>query len=315
MKTNRIKQETRQVRRSADIIALTALMSVFINYLLYPVIGLLPAAADGSLYGETRELVLYVVIFAVPFLAASRLSGMSLRALAGQGRPGAEVYLMTLGLALGWSIAAGWLGVGIEEMLNGCGLTEVSSEYVLPDSAAALAVQFVSTAIVPPIVEELCYRGFYLNTALRAMDAGSAIILTSVCFWMAHDSLEIFPLAFGFGLLGGYIRRRYGSILPSMCAHFAVNSVYILVNASYALGEPAGTVISVAVELIELALGAVGLLLFVRRKEWRRVSELGNSARGSLTAGQITAAVLTSVPMLVLIALTIYFTQTYLEVL
>lgn len=312
---NWIQSETRRVRRSADIIALVTLAEMGINAALYPIMPLFPHGAEGTFLYELEDMLTYLIIFAIPFAVGAKLSGMSFHDLMGHGKPSAEVYFMTLGLTLGWSIAAGWLGVGIESVLNQYGLTEFSSDYVLPNSGAALLVQFLSTAIIPPLVEELCYRGFFLNTAVRSMGTWGAIVFTAICFWLAHDSLEIFPLAFGFGIIGGYIRRRYGSLLPSMIAHFAINSVYIVINASYAYNETIGTMVSIPVNLLELLIGAAGVVLFVRRREWKPIWNGTFGVRSSVTPARMTQAILTSVPALIVLALTIYFISGNLEVL
>ena len=167
MRINWNQSETWRVRRSVDIIALTILAEMGINCLLYPIMPLFPHAAQGSFFYELEDMLTYLLIFVIPFAVGARLSGMSFRDLMGRGKPSAEVYVMTVGLTLGWSIVAGWLGAGIEGVLNQYGLTEAADTYVLPDSGCALLVQFLATAIIPPIVEELCYRGFFLNTAVR----------------------------------------------------------------------------------------------------------------------------------------------------
>ncbi len=306
----------RQVRRSTDIIGVTILASLAINYLLYPLMWLLPDFAEGTVGRELTDAALYVIVFAIPFAVGARLSGMTVQELVGDKRPAPEIYLMTIGLVLGWSVLAGSMGVGIEGILNQFGLTEITEEYQLPSGPAALAVQFVATAVIPPIVEELCYRGFYLRTAERSMGSWAAIALTSVAFWLAHYSIEIMPLAVGFGVIGGYIRERYGSLLPSMCAHFAVNTVYLLVNISFAAGgDTIGTVLSSGIYLFEVLLGAIGVVLFVRRgclKEiWHGI--FGNPA--DVPARQLAFAVLTSVPALLVLLLSVYFTAGNLEVL
>ncbi|MGM9677055.1 MAG: lysostaphin resistance A-like protein [Butyricicoccus sp.] len=306
----------RQVRRSTDIIGVTILASLAINYLLYPLMWLLPDFAEGTVGRELTDAALYVIVFAIPFAVGTRLFGMTVQELVGDKRPAPEIYLMTIGLVLGWSVLAGSMGVGIEGILNQFGLTEITEEYQLPSGPAALAVQFVATAVIPPIVEELCYRGFYLRTAERSMGSWAAIALTSVAFWLAHYSIEIMPLAVGFGVIGGYIRERYGSLLPSMCAHFAVNTVYLLVNISFAAGgDTIGTVLSAGIYLLEVLLGAIGVVLFVRRgclKEiWHGI--FGNPA--DVPARQLAFAVLTSVPALLVLLLSVYFTAGNLEVL
>lgn len=318
MKVNRIdniKQQMRQVRRSADIIGLVELASIAVNFMLYPFADLLlPDFADGSLCAELRDLVLYVIIFALPFYLAARLSGMRTGDLIGRGRPGRGVYLMTIGLTLGWALAAGLLGGAIDTVLGGFGLTEAADTYVLPAGMAALAVQFVSVAVVPPIVEELCYRGFFLNTAARSMGTYSAIVLTAAAFWLAHYSIEILPLAFGFGLIGGYIRQRYGSLWPSICGHFAVNSTYVLINAGDGLGgEAVGTGISAAVVLVQIAMGTLGAVLFVREGCLRELLDGSFGRRTALSPQQTAAAVLTSIPIVLMLLFAVWMMAQGLE--
>lgn len=305
----------RQICHSADIIGVTILASLAINYVLYPLMWFLPDFADGTAGSELMDVVLYVIIFAIPFTVGTKLSGMTVKDLMGQKRPAPEIYLMTIGLVLGWSVLAGNMGTGLEGILNQFGLTETVDEYQLPSSAAALLIQFVGTAIIPPIVEELCYRGFYLRTAEKTMGSWNAIALTSIAFWLAHYSIEIMPLAVGFGVIGGYIRERYGSLLPSMCAHFAVNTVYMIVNISFAIGgEGMGNILSVGIYLLELLFGAVGMVLFVRRGCLREIWSVFCNPT-DVPAGQLAFAVLTSIPALLVLLLSIYFTAGNLEVL
>lgn len=306
--------EIQQVRRSVGIIGCVELASLLINFLLHPLTSRLPVFADGSFGAEMEGLILYLIVFALPFCAAARLSGTTMRELMGQGKPPASIYLMTIGLTLGWSFTASWMGGGIESILNGFGLTEVSQSYILPTSSAAMVIQFLSIAVIPPIVEEMCYRGFYLNVTLRSMGTCGAIMLTSVAFWMGHYSIEILPLAFGFGLIGGYIRQRYDSLLPSMCGHFAVNGVYLLVNFGWETGGVrVGTMIAIVVNLAEILLGVVGVVLFVRKGCLQSLWDgtFGNTS--ALTPKQMTRAVLTSLPVLLIVLSTIYFTARNLE--
>lgn len=306
----------RQTRHSADVIGVTILASLAINYLLYPLMWFLPDFADGTAGSELMDVVLYVMIFAIPFTVGTKLSGMAAEDLMGEKRPAPEIYLMTIGLVLGWSVLAGSMGTGLEGILNQFGLTEAADEYQMPSSAAALLIQFIGTAIIPPIVEELCYRGFYLRTAEKAMGSWGAIALTSIAFWLAHYSVEIMPLAVGFGVIGGYIRERYGSLLPSMCAHFCVNTVYMIVNISFAVGgEAIGNILSVGIYLLELLFGAVGIVLFVRRGCLREIWHGVFCNPAEVPAGQMAFAVLTSIPALLVLLLSIYFTAGNLEVL
>lgn len=312
---DQVKQQKQLVRRSADIIALTAFVSIVINYLLYPLEQYLPHFAEGTFFAQLNELILYVIIFALPFTVASKLSGMRFTALLGTEKPSPSVYVMAIGLTMGWSFIAGFLSAGIEIILNIFHLTEPVQPYILPQTGAALLVQIIATAIVPPVVEELCYRGFFLNTALSSMGTWGAIIFIGFAFWLAHYSITILPLAFGFSVIGGYMRLRYGSLLPSMCGHFLVNSVYLIINISFAqLNSQTAEMITGTVYLVQILSGVIGVVLFLRKG---CLSEIKTGAFGyhsALSPQQMVSAVLTSIPVWVILCSAVYFTAAGLEV-
>ena len=310
----RNNEQIRRVRHTADVIAMVEILSVLINYLIFPILDHIPVFEAGSFGAELTDMLLYLAVFAVPIVIASRWTGISFAEMAGKGKPDRTVYLMAIGLTAGWSYAAGYLGVIVSDGMAWFGVAESAQEYILPTSVWALVVQVIAVALVPPLVEELCYRGLYLTASVRTMGTWGAIVFTSIAFWLAHQSIEILPLAVGFGIIGGYMRRRYQSVLPSMCAHITVNSIYLIANiAEQAGGAQVGAAVSVAISLIELLLGAVGITLFLREGGLKTLRTFGY--RSSLTAGQMIYAVLTSLPMLTALGITIYFTMGNLEVL
>lgn len=309
--------EQRWVRSCVTIIALTYLAEIAVNYLMFPLMSWLhiPDYTEGSLGAELQDMITYLIVFALPLAVAAHLCGMRPKELIGRSKPTASVYIMTAGLTMGWNLAAGWAAAAIEQLLNMIGLTEPSDPYIVPISAAAAIVQFISLAIVPPIVEELCFRGFYLNLTVRSMGTWGAIVFTALLFWMAHYSLEMLPLAFGFGVISGYVRRRYGSLLPSIVAHFTVNSIYFVVNYSYLFGDRIGTILYLAVMLLELAMGAVGIALFIRNGCLKGIMDGTFGYRTGLTIGQAARSIALSLPVWIALGFIIHATVRGLEVL
>jgi membrane protease YdiL (CAAX protease family) len=105
-------------------------------------------------------------------------------------------------------------------------------------SGANLAMAFASLVILPPLVEEIVFRGFFYGT-LRAnkVRKWTAIVLTSLLF----GSLHLFGAAEG-GLLWiafidtfllsvvmCYLRERNGSIWASIGVH-ALKNCFVFVN-------------------------------------------------------------------------------------
>ncbi|MGN1030042.1 MAG: lysostaphin resistance A-like protein [Butyricicoccaceae bacterium] len=303
----------RRVRESANIIGVTILAeSAFNGVLLLPLmslIALLPLT--GRTMAELRELAAYVLVFGVPFLLMSRVDGMSVREMVGTGRPPRSAYVTAVFLALGLSTVGGYLGGAIELFLNGYHISETSEAYLLPDSAPALLLHILSIAVLPPLLEEMCYRGFYFRVAERTAGTWPAIWITATLFWLGHSSVTILPLAFGYGLLGGIFRKRCGTILPSVVGHVAVNGTYILMNAAEAvLPYRVFLLLSSAETLLTIVLGVLGLIRLHREcGTWRAlVPNAQPKPEVSVVKGYLT-----SIPMLLVLALSVFYMIRSLE--
>tara|TARA_B100000809_G_scaffold260138_1_gene306478 strand:- start:2123 stop:2608 length:486 start_codon:yes stop_codon:yes gene_type:complete len=99
-------------------------------------------------------------------------------------------------------------------------------------SQISAIITAVSVSILTPILEELLFRGFVLGMFLRCYGKTSAIVLSAFIFAMVHEPIAI-GMAFGGGLLYGWLRVRTGSIVPSMIAHMIWNSFISLIVLFY----------------------------------------------------------------------------------
>ena len=75
-----------------------------------------------------------------------------------------------------------------------------------------------SVSILTPILEELLFRGFILSMLLKCYDNKVAIVFSAIIFAVVHEPIAI-AMAFGIGLIYGWLRVRTGSIIPSMILH------------------------------------------------------------------------------------------------
>lgn len=83
---------------------------------------------------------------------------------------------------------------------------------------------FLMTAFSAPLLEELLFRGSVLAEAKRYGN-GFALILSSVCFGLAHGNYQQMFYAAAMGFFAGYLYLRSHSIFPSIFLHFALNLV------------------------------------------------------------------------------------------
>lgn len=298
-----------QVRRGASIIGASKLAIFGLNFALLPVLQWMAGRYEAeTAAGQIAEMAQYLLIFFVPCWIVWRLCGFSTKALIGSGRPTKRVYMMTIGLVMGWEVIANYLAVLLGEWMTWFGVQEVPNDYMMPDHITALALQIISMAVLPPIVEELCFRGFYVRVMEPAAGTGWAIGLSAVIFWISHYSIQILPLALGFGLIGGYVRERYQSLLPGMCAHALVNAIYVLINYSGARwGTQVQSVIYFPLFFVQVGLGIYGLVLFLDGGDWRELRQGRFGTKTAIPGSQLLYGILTSLPMLVALAASAYF--------
>ncbi|EAW36845.1 type II CAAX endopeptidase family protein [Lyngbya sp. PCC 8106] len=99
----------------------------------------------------------------------------------------------------------------------------------------ALVIFFVTASIAAPVFEEIMFRGFLLPSLTRYMSMGSAILLSSLFFAVAHMNIsEIIPLM-TLGIVLGFVYTRSRNLLSSMLLHCLWNSGTLL--SLYILGS------------------------------------------------------------------------------
>ena len=99
-------------------------------------------------------------------------------------------------------------------------------------SDTSLALLAFSVTILTPFAEELLFRGFILGMLLKRYSDTQSIVISSLIFAIAHEPIAM-VLAFGGGLLYGWVRVRTGSILPGMIAHAIWNGFITAVVIMY----------------------------------------------------------------------------------
>ncbi len=89
----------------------------------------------------------------------------------------------------------------------------------LNNDPAVLALYGLSVVVIPPLVEEVMFRGVILQS-LRRYGDGFAVLVSAMLFGMYHGNLIQMVFAFLSGLALGYVVIRTNSLLPSILIHF-----------------------------------------------------------------------------------------------
>jgi membrane protease YdiL (CAAX protease family) len=82
---------------------------------------------------------------------------------------------------------------------------------------------FLMVVVGAAIVEELCYRGLWMRSAIRRMGVVGGIAFSSLVFGLVHFELYALPLLALFGAVLGVLAARSGRLGPAIWAHVAFN--------------------------------------------------------------------------------------------
>lgn len=182
------------------------------------VVGILPWTRSSP-WPETLVAIadaIVIVLFAsvaykdvLPLLRAPRLSWRGAFELAG-------VVLVTFSIVVAYFALIERAGIPI---------VRVSRTY--EQARWTVGAMFVFISLVPAVCEELAFRGVIQSSLEHVFDKREALIIQAALFSVLHLSPVIFPSHFLMGLCFGYVRRRSGSLYPSMVLHASWNALVL----------------------------------------------------------------------------------------
>jgi membrane protease YdiL (CAAX protease family) len=133
------------------------------------------------------------------------------RALLGYG----VYFFLTISATLLISII--WKGLQLDEQQNvGFGNLSQLNEYIMA---------FIALAIIPPIAEELLFRGYLFGELRQKISFIPSMILTSLIFAIVHLQLNVGIDVFCLSLVLCYLREKTGAIWAGVLLHMIKNSI------------------------------------------------------------------------------------------
>jgi hypothetical protein len=102
-------------------------------------------------------------------------------------------------------------------------------DFSTPDTLTMFILSTIYGCIIAPITEELLFRGFVLR-AFSVVSQKTGIFVSAFIFALIHNNIAQFLLAFPMGLLLGYVAFKYGSLIPCMLIHCAVNTMATILS-------------------------------------------------------------------------------------
>ncbi len=272
------QEEKRRIRRTSNRLCWTVILCFVLIFLLGRA-GYLFLATSGyvssSLYrsfGGLPPLIYYLLNCSVYALGISLPAFLYFavgRIPLEEGLPFRKTKAMdTAALVLfGCMIClvANYPAEWVSRLIESLGYNGTIPDTPLSNDPAVLACYGIETVLVPPLVEEMMFRGVVLQS-LRRFGDGFAILGSALIFGMMHGNFPQTAFAFLAGLAMGYAAVQSGSLLPSILIHFINNlAAFLYVLVGRLSGEAAAGNLSSILSALLLALGLLSAGYLVLR--------------------------------------------------
>ncbi len=271
--------EKRQLWRKSGFVGFYLLAVVAIDfassYLLSPALSAAKEQMQAGAWERVWYYLLYIGCYLLMLLVPAVVLGLIFRQ-----RPlppkaerrrlvAGETWLVVL-FGLAFCMLANFLVSFWLYFASQFGIEPYDGQYNADPGLLPLALNLLTYALLPGVVEELVFRGWILG-ALRPFGEGRALLLSALIFGLAHGNLTQLPFALLLGLMLGYLFLTTGRLWPVMIVHALNNSLSVVleyVRTAIGLTENEWLVLQIAaMVLISVAGAAAGLLLRHRREE------------------------------------------------
>lgn len=258
--------------------ALNIILSVF---------GLLLPFAIGGIYLRNRTGV-------GPFVFAKPKGGVTV------------VYIICFGMFV--ALAANNVTTLMMMVAEKLGYKMTAPDFLMPSSVTGRIVYAVSISVVPALTEEVAVRGAVMQP-LRKYGNVFAIVVSSFVFAVLHGNFVQAPFALlvGFGL--GYITCITESLWPAIAVH-AANNLYSVAVQIFTedFSEETSLKLYYILTIALLTVSIVGSVFFFLAQG--RNAKLAKS-RTLLTTREKTGAFVLNFPMIISIAILLFFSSRF----
>lgn len=229
------------------------------------------------------------------------------------------VVLGGFGVCLAGNIITSYIDIFFET-ITGMGL-EMPEMAETPRNAGGVLLYYLSTAVVPALIEEMALRGVVMQP-LRRYGDWYAIICSAIIFGLMHCNLLQIPFAFIAGIAIGYAVIVTESVWTGIIIHFCNNAFAVTMSIVYDFCG-ADSVQYMITNIFFYAVIVIGLacaFIYVKKldKTEFKKSPLVNSGKGfaglvpmysaKITKGTLFKTYLATAPMVIALIAVIYET-------
>ncbi len=213
--------------------------------------------SEEPAFSETLSIVLSCLMFIIPFALTAKIAKYRIDDSIPLGKPKKGTALPLFCGGLGFCVLANMLSNYAASLFKSIGIS-----YEMPKSEPAQGIfgfllAFISTAIVPALVEEFACRGIIFGV-LKKYGNGFAIIASSAVFGIMHGNFNQMFFAFLVGIALGFVRVKSGSVWLCMLIHAANNAISVIMSYSGLTAVAKNVVLLIAFSVL-LLVGIIGM--------------------------------------------------------
>lgn len=275
----------RDLRRIGLAIGLPAIILSVIGFLWSFVYLFVTKRFFGMSYNEAAELldnpavqqvlqiILSCLMFLIPFTIGAKCLKIKISNLIMFDKAKKGTFLPFLFFGIGFcsfsNVATSYASGYISSFLEFFG---IDAEYNVdfganPEGVFGFLLSFITTAIVPALVEEFACRGIVLGL-LKKYGEGFAIISSSIIFGVMHGNFEQIPFATLVGFILGYIYVKTKSIWVCVAVHCINNAISVIFTyLSGVVSVNTQNLLYLIYLIISMLAAIVGVLLFAKNSE------------------------------------------------
>lgn len=199
----------------------------------------------------------------------------------------------------------------MELLFTMVGIMPVLPTFAMPGTLPAQVLYLLRLCVLAPVLEELVFRGFLMQS-LRRFGDSFALICSALIFSLAHANMIQMPNAFITGLAMGYFALHTGSLIPVIVAHVLNNTIAVSVTLLTAPMMPSEQAfISSGVSVLYLMSGMAAFLILLRTRP-KMFTLISNQEDEEMAGGAKYKALFLSLPMIVVVLIVAALTAQYM---
>ena len=271
----RLREQKNEIKKYSTVFAIAMLCFLFASYVISFILSLgnlMAIYENNSTFSASINVFYSLVSVGVPFLIANkylnknRMQTETARMIYSAPKNPLKTVSLIFASVLG-CIGAMYITGVITAFFNMFGYDVSAGGEPKVNSILDIIAMFISTAIVPPLVEEFAMRNVLMQN-LRKYGNWFAIFASAFAFGIFHGTPTQIPFAFLCGLFIGYAVIATESIWTGVIIHAIVNGMScVYYTAMYFTDEDTGDKIYSIILIIFALLGIMGLLIYLLKKE------------------------------------------------